>query len=130
MGVPSGSRADNVVPFPGRPERPERPERREPLWREAVGDVLREERHGAGRTLADVADEAGVSVQYLSEVERGRKEPSSMVLAAICRALGLDVVDLLVAAQPELARWRSPRLLSPRRRHPRCLTHDAHVHLL
>ena len=50
--------------------------RAEPLWREAVGQELREERHRQERTLADVAEESGVSTQYLSEIERGRKEPS------------------------------------------------------
>src|SRR3954464_1075541 len=68
--------------------------RREPLWREVVGHELREERHRAGRTLADVADDAGVSTQYLSEVERGLKEPSSEVLGAVAGALGLRLVDL------------------------------------
>ncbi len=66
----------------------------EPLWREAVGRELREERHRAGRTLTDVAEHAGVSTQYLSEVERGRKEPSSEVLGAVAGALGLRLVDL------------------------------------
>src|SRR6476469_3497634 len=66
----------------------------EPLWREAVGRELREERRRQERTLADVAEEAGVSTQYLSEVERGRKEPSSEILGAVAGALGLQLVDL------------------------------------
>jgi DNA-binding XRE family transcriptional regulator len=66
----------------------------EPLWREAAGDELRQERHRSERTLADVAEQAGISVQYLSEVERGRKEPSSEVLAAVAGALGLRMADL------------------------------------
>jgi transcriptional regulator with XRE-family HTH domain len=66
----------------------------EPLWREVVGEQLREERHRQERTLADVAEEAGVSTQYLSEVERGRKEPSSEILGAVSGALGLRLVDL------------------------------------
>ena len=66
----------------------------EPLWREAVGHELREERHRQERTLADVAEESGVSTQYLSEVERGRKEPSSEILGAVSGALGLRLVDL------------------------------------
>ena len=49
---------------------------------------LREERRTTGRTLADVAGQAGVSTQYLSEIERGRKEPSSEVLQAVAGALG------------------------------------------
>jgi DNA-binding XRE family transcriptional regulator len=68
--------------------------RPEPLWREVVGGQLREERHLQERTLADVAEEAGVSTQYLSEVERGRKEPSSEILGAVSGALGLRLVDL------------------------------------
>ena len=66
----------------------------EPLWREAVGHELRAERHRAARTLSDVAEVAGVSTQYLSEVERGRKEPSSEVLGAVAGALELRLVDL------------------------------------
>ncbi len=66
----------------------------EPGLRDVIGDVLREERHDQGRTLAEVADAAHVSLPYLSEVERGRKEVSSDVLAAICDALELPLVDV------------------------------------
>jgi transcriptional regulator with XRE-family HTH domain len=83
----------DVVAFPVRPARAPAPEP-EPLWREAVGRELREERRTADRTLADVASDAGVSTQYLSEVERGLKEPSSEVLGAVAGALGLRLVDL------------------------------------
>jgi len=96
-----------VIRFP-QPVSPVRPaDQRAPLWREAVGRELREERLGQDRTLADVAGEAGVSTQYLSEVERGRKEPSSEVIEAVGGALGLGLIDLtarvarrLVAARP------------------------------
>lgn len=66
----------------------------EPLWRELVGRELRTERQRQERTLADVATDAGVSTQYLSEIERGRKEPSSEILGAVTGALGLRLVDL------------------------------------
>ena len=66
---------------------------REPLWREVTGSVLREERHRQQRTLGDVAGRAGMSVQYLSELERGRKEASSEMLAAACGALGLGLAE-------------------------------------
>jgi transcriptional regulator with XRE-family HTH domain len=82
----------DVVAFPAPPREPS-PEP-EPLWREAVGRELRSERQATERTLADVAEEAGVSIQYLSEVERGLKEPSSEVLGAVAGALGLGLVDL------------------------------------
>lgn len=81
-----------VVPFPRRRE-PE-PARPEPLWREVVGAQLREERRRRGERIADVATRAGVSPQYLSEIERGLKDPSSEVLAALSGALGLRVLDL------------------------------------
>jgi len=81
----------HVVPPPREVVRHTGPE---PLWREAAGAVLRERRHRLEQTLAEVADRAGISVQYLSEVERGRKEPSSEVLAAVTGALRLTLVDL------------------------------------
>ena len=77
---------------------------REPLWRDLVGDVLRRERLAQERTLKDVADTARISMPYLSEVERGRKEASSEVLAAAAHALGLGLGDLLSLAQGELVR--------------------------
>ncbi len=79
----------------------------EPLWREAVGHELREERHRQERTLTDVSDRSGVSTQYLSEVERGRKEPSSEVLGAIAGALGLRLVDLTARVTRTLAARRT-----------------------
>lgn len=64
------------------------------LWRESVGGVLRHERTARGDRLTDVADRAGVSAQYLSEVERGLKDPSSEMLHAIAGALELEVPEL------------------------------------
>lgn len=100
----------DVLAFPSR-RQPERAEP-EPLWREAVGRELREERQSAGRTLADVAEQAGVSTQYLSEVERGRKEPSSEVLGAVAGALGLRLVDLTSRVSEQLARFTGPVCLA------------------
>lgn len=74
----------------------------EPLLRHVVGHVLRTTRADQDRTLADVAAVAGISVQYLSEVERGRKEPSSEVLAAVAGALGLRLVDLAARVHRDL----------------------------
>jgi transcriptional regulator with XRE-family HTH domain len=79
------------------------PERRRPLLRSALGAVMRRMRKEQGRTLAAVARAARVSVPYLSELERGRKEASSEVLAAICDALGIGLADLLAEARHDLA---------------------------
>jgi transcriptional regulator with XRE-family HTH domain len=67
----------------------------QPLLRELIGDALRRERHRQSRTLVQVAEASGVSMQHLSDVERGRKDPSSEVLAAILGALDLQVLDLI-----------------------------------
>jgi transcriptional regulator with XRE-family HTH domain len=74
-----------------------------PLLRTALGQVLRRARHSQGRTLADVAGAAKVSIQYLSEVERGRKEASSEVLAAICEALEVELPEVLAEIGRDLA---------------------------
>ena len=54
------------------------------LLRQLLGDVLRRLRIRQGRTLREVSASARVSLGYLSEVERGRNEASSELLAAIC----------------------------------------------
>ncbi len=66
----------------------------EPLWREVLGSRLRALRQEQRETLAETAGRAGVSPQYLSEVERGRKEPSSEMIAALAGALGTSLGEL------------------------------------
>lgn len=65
------------------------------LLREAIGERLRRTRTTQSRTLREVSRAARVSLGYLSEVERGRKEASSELLAAICDALDLPLDELL-----------------------------------
>lgn len=100
-GVPSENQPERdeaqdeggeVVAFPGRPK-----------LRDVIGEVLREERHEQGRTLADVAEAAAVSLPYLSEIERGTKEVSSDLLEAVHTALGLDLGEVLERANQRLA---------------------------
>lgn len=89
--------ASNVIPFPERQPEPEpaAPPAEPADLRTALGEVLRDERQRQERTLADVADGAAVSLPYLSEVERGRKDVSADLLTAISTALGLDVPTVL-----------------------------------
>ena len=65
------------------------------LLRHAIGATLRRIRLDRSLTLRVVADDARISMPYLSEIERGRKEASSEILAVICRALDMTVLDLL-----------------------------------
>jgi transcriptional regulator with XRE-family HTH domain len=73
------------------------------LVRRLLGDVLRSRRQRSGRTLRQLAATARVSPGYLSEVERGQKEPSSELLAAICDALEVKLSDVLLELSTELA---------------------------
>jgi transcriptional regulator with XRE-family HTH domain len=65
------------------------------LLRKVIGDVLRARRLAQHRTLREVSTAANVSLGYLSEIERGHKEASSELLAAICDALGAGLSDVL-----------------------------------
>ncbi len=76
----------------------------EPLWREVLGSRLRALRTERDETLAQTAERAGISPQYLSEVERGRKEPSSEMIAALAGALDIAVADLMTGAAEDLRR--------------------------
>jgi len=74
----------------------------EPLWREVLGQRLRALRARRGETLTETADRAGISPQYLSEIERGLKDPSSEVLAAVAGALGATLIDLTAQVTVDL----------------------------
>ena len=65
------------------------------LLRELLGESLRELRNADQRTLREVSSGARVSLGYLSEIERGQKEPSSELLNAICGALGVPLSSVL-----------------------------------
>jgi transcriptional regulator with XRE-family HTH domain len=75
-----------------------------PVLREVVGDTLRAVRMRQRRTLREVSSSARVSLGYLSEVERGQKEPSSELLAAICGALEVELSDLFQEVSTVLRR--------------------------
>jgi transcriptional regulator with XRE-family HTH domain len=72
------------------------------LLREVIGSNLRAHREHQKRSLRDVSANARVSLGYLSEIERGRKEASSELLACICDALDLELADLLTDASTDL----------------------------
>ena len=73
------------------------------LLRRVIGDALRARRQGQHRTLREVSTAANVSLGYLSEIERGQKEASSELLAAICEALGARLSELLGEVSDTLA---------------------------
>ncbi len=75
-----------------------------PVLRQVVGDTLRALRLRQRRTLREVSASARVSLGYLSEVERGQKEPSSELLAAIAAALEVELSDLFAEVASVLRR--------------------------
>jgi transcriptional regulator with XRE-family HTH domain len=74
------------------------------VLRQVVGDELRRRRIDQGRTLRDVSTSARVSLGYLSEVERGQKEASSELLAAICGALEVPLSEVMRSVSDNVAR--------------------------
>jgi transcriptional regulator with XRE-family HTH domain len=65
------------------------------LFRASLGDVLRAERMRQGMTLRELSSSARVSLGYISEIERGQKEASSELLAALCEALDVPLSGVL-----------------------------------
>jgi transcriptional regulator with XRE-family HTH domain len=82
------------------------------LLRRELGDALREARQTQGRTLREVSATASCSLGYLSEIERGEKEASSELLAAICKALAVPMSHMLsdVADRVSLAETAEARM--------------------
>lgn len=80
---------------------------REPLLREVWGGVVRGLRLERGERLTDVAARAVISPQYLSEIERGRKDASSEILAAIARSLDVSVRELSAQVVTRMAQGNS-----------------------
>jgi hypothetical protein len=74
------------------------------LMRQVIGEELRRRRTEQARTLRDVSRDAQVSLGYLSELERGQKEASSELLAAVCSALDTPLSSLLAGVSQEVAR--------------------------
>jgi DNA-binding XRE family transcriptional regulator len=83
---------------------PQEPSPAEPLWREVLGHRLRALRLDQQETISQTAARAGISPQYLSEIERGRKEPSSEMIAALAGALGTTLVGLTEQVAGDLRR--------------------------
>jgi DNA-binding XRE family transcriptional regulator len=101
----------NVYPLRREPQREREPQPeprpQEPLWREVLGRRLRVLRQEQQETLSETAARAGISPQYLSEIERGRKEPSSEMIAALAGALGTTLIDLTEHVAADLRRQMS-----------------------
>ena len=73
------------------------------IFRRLLGEVLRTRRMRQGRTLRQVSADARVSLGYISEIERGQKEASSELLAAICSALDIPLSEILAEVSDAVA---------------------------
>jgi transcriptional regulator with XRE-family HTH domain len=92
----------DVTPIEDAPRR--RSAEPEPLWREVLGERLRELRTDREEKLVDTARRAGISPQYLSEIERGIKEPSSEMISAVAGALDTSLAEVASDIGRDLAR--------------------------
>lgn len=73
------------------------------LFRNALGEVLKESRLSQGKTLRTVSKDAFMALGYLSEVERGQKELSSEPMENLARALGMDSCEVVFKAAMKMA---------------------------
>jgi len=108
--------AERARIYPLRRQAPPQPPPPEPLWREVLGQRLRSLRQDQAETLSETAARAGLSPQYLSEIERGRKEPSSEMIAALAGALGTTLIGLTEQVADDLRRQQhvaAPRQAGP-----------------
>lgn len=64
----------------------------------AVGKFIREQRNAVGMSLRKLAEAAGVSNPYLSQIERGLRRPSAEILSGIAKALRISAETLYVKA--------------------------------
>jgi transcriptional regulator with XRE-family HTH domain len=83
-----------------------------PVLRQFIGEVLRSRRLASGLTLRDVSAKARVSLGYISEVERGHKEPSSELLAALTTALEVPLSTVLLDVSALVAAEEATELAS------------------
>jgi len=73
------------------------------IFRRLLGQVLRTQRMRQGRTLRQISADARVSLGYISEIERGQKEASSELLAALCAALDVPLSEILAEVSDAVA---------------------------
>jgi transcriptional regulator with XRE-family HTH domain len=66
-----------------------------------IGRQLRARRTAAGRTVASVASDAGLSVPYIANLENGRGNPTTAALTRLAEALGLRLVVTLAPAEED-----------------------------
>ena len=79
------------------------PENGATLLRHHIGCALLRVRVSQKLTLRQLSRSASVSLGYLSEIERGQKEASSELLAAICGALSFSIPQLLLEVSRAMA---------------------------
>lgn len=78
---------------------------------EALGAVIREERHARKMTLRDVASKGYISMGHLSDVENSRKEGSETFIEAVANALGMPAYELIIEAGYRMAESKVPDTL-------------------
>ena len=72
-------------------------------WTDILAKNVRVRRQALGRSQEDLANEIGVDVRYLGGIERGQRNPSLKVIAAIAAALRIHPADLLLSGQAGLS---------------------------
>ena len=66
--------------------------------REALGEVLRDQRTEHVMTIRELSNRSGISISHISDIERGKKDPSSEMVEDLCASLNITLRELLTEA--------------------------------
>jgi transcriptional regulator with XRE-family HTH domain len=80
-------------------------------FNEAIGEVIREKRRAQGVTMRRLSGTGNIALGYLSEIERGQKEPSSRVLEGVAGGLGVEPYELVLEAGIKMYQERLPEIV-------------------
>jgi len=92
------------VPPPGEEHR---------IFNATVGDGIRRARHERGWTQAALAEQAGLSPNYIARLERGELGPSLFVANQICQALQIEIDALVAPLAPPSGGRRTGKRRAP-----------------
>ena len=80
------------------------------MFKIAMGEVLRELRREKGITLRELSKKSNVALGYISDIERGKKDPSSVVIQSLANGIGMSAAALIIESGYRMGDWDTTEL--------------------
>lgn len=80
------------------------------MFKIAMGEVLRELRREKGITLRELSKKSNVALGYISDIERGKKDPSSVVIQSLANGIGMSAAALIIESGYRMGDWDTAEL--------------------